>query len=72
MATVGQASVVAYLLRCSQNGLACIRPAAYVLLAGVDVITVRIDDVPNARAYKLRRVNLLQLGNRHTKMLTEA
>jgi hypothetical protein len=46
----GQASVVADLLQRSQNGLVCVLPAACVLLAGVNVITVHIDDVPTAWA----------------------
>jgi hypothetical protein len=39
-----------------------------MLLAGVDVITVHVDDVLIARADKLRRGSLLQLGNPHTSI----
>jgi len=42
-----------------------------MLLAGVDVITVHVNDVPIAGADKLRRGSLLQLGNRHTNVLAE-
>ena len=37
----------------------------------VDVITVHVNDVLIARADKLRRGSLLQLGNRHTKVLAK-
>ena len=59
------------LLQRSQNGLVCVLQAACVLLAGVNVITVAVNDVPMARADKLCRGRLMQLGNRHTKGLAE-
>ena len=55
------ASAVADLLQRSQNSLVGVRPAADVLLAGVNVITVHVDHVPIARADKLWRGSLLQL-----------
>jgi len=66
-ATGGQARVVADLLQRSENGLVCVLPAARMLLAGVDVV----NNVLIARADKLRPGSLLQLGNRHTKVLAE-
>ena len=53
-ALCGQASVRADLLQCIQDRLVGILRAAGVLPAGVDVITVRVDDVPIARAGKWR------------------
>ena len=38
---------------------------------GVDVITVHVNDVLIARADELRRGSLIQLKNRHTKVLAE-
>lgn len=46
--------VVADLLQRSQDGLVCVLPAARMLLAGVDVIPVHVNDVPIAWADKLR------------------
>ena len=53
-ATGAQARVVANLLQRSQDGLVCVLPAARMLLAGVDVIPVHVNDVPIAWADKLR------------------
>ena len=52
--TGAQARVVADLLQRSQDGLVCVLPAARMLLAGVDVIPVHVNDVPIAWADKLR------------------
>ena len=43
--------------------------AAHALVVGVDVLIVHVNDVLTARADELRRGSLLQLGNRHTKVL---
>lgn len=51
----GQAHVITYLLKRIQDRLVGIFRAARVLLAGVDVVTVRVDDVPIARVDELRR-----------------
>ena len=53
-ATGAEARVVADLLQRSQDGLVCVLPAARMLLAGVDVIPVHVNDVPIAGADKLR------------------
>jgi len=47
----------------------CVLPAARVLLAGVDAITVHVNDVLIARADELRQDSLLQLESRHAKVL---
>ena len=54
VAVCGQARVMADLLQRIQDPLVGVLRAASVLLAGVDVITVRVDDVPIARAGKWR------------------
>ena len=59
------------LLQRSQNGLVCVLVAVCMLLPGVNVITVHVNDVPIAGADKLRRGSLLQLGKRHTNVLAE-
>ena len=46
---------MADLLQRIQDPLVGVLRAASVLLAGVDVITVRVDDVPIARAGERRR-----------------
>ena len=46
---------MADLLQCIQDRLVCILRAASVLPAGVDVITVRVNDVPIAMADEGRR-----------------
>ena len=51
----GQAQFIADLLQGIQDRLVGILRAAGVLPAGVDVITVRVDDVPMARADEGRR-----------------
>ena len=51
----GQARVLTDLLQRIQDRLVGVLRAASVLLAGVDVITVRVDDVPIARAGERRR-----------------
>ena len=53
-ATGAEDRVVADLLQRSQDGLVCVLPAARMLLAGVDVIPVHVNDVPTAGADKLR------------------
>jgi len=59
------------MLQRSQNGLVSVLPADHMLLVGVDVIPVHVNDVRIARADHLRRGSLLQLRNRHTKVLAK-
>ena len=81
LALRGQARPVAYLLQRIQDRHVGILGTACVLLAGVDVITVRVDDVPIAKADERRRrpvdvlawpvciltaCELQQLRNRHS------
>ena len=54
-ALCGQASFIPDLLQGIQDRLVGILYAAGVLPAGVDVITVRVDDVPMAREDERRR-----------------
>jgi hypothetical protein len=55
VALLGQARVMAYLLQRIQDRLVGILRSARVLLAGVELITVRVDDVPISRADERQR-----------------